>query len=119
MPSDKLATDSGQTRPTDSAWFWLSIFLSGAAVSILLSEPKYSWRQPQIERQYQARQRSGATIAAPDDPTELSQTGRPTIISLRPLKIGIAAAILLATSGFWYFRIRNWRRVDRPASPPG
>lgn len=116
MSSDKLLTNRPQAKPTDSAWFWASVFLCGAAVALLLSEPKYSWRQPQIERQYQARQRSGVTIAAPDDPTELSQTGKPTIVSLRPLKIGIVLAILITSIWFWTWRALSWRAWQRRTS---
>lgn len=97
--------------PTDSPWLWLAIFLVGGIVALFLTAPKYSWRQPQIEREYQARERSGTTISAHDGPAPLSQTGNP-MLTLRPLLNMLAIALVICTLAFWSYRLRivNRRR---------
>ncbi|HEY6565225.1 MAG TPA: hypothetical protein VIY86_12045, partial [Pirellulaceae bacterium] len=87
-----LETPPSTERPTpvtDSPWLWLGVFLMGAMLALVLSQPKFQWRQPQIERQFQARERSGQAVSQGGGPRELSQTGNP-MISLRPLLLLIA-----------------------------
>lgn len=98
-------------RPTDSAWFWLAFFLVGAIVALFLTAPKYSWRQPQIEREYQARERSGLAISPPEGPTPLSQTGSP-MLTLRPLLVIFTLALIVSTLVFWIRRLRHLSRRD-------
>jgi hypothetical protein len=90
---------------TDSPWFWLGLFLSGALVALLLTYPKYSWRQVQLEKQYQARVNSGyATEIFPSEeskgPAQLSKQN--LRIPLRPLVYTLAAGVLLVSTLFWW-----------------
>lgn len=96
-------------RATDSPWFWLGIFLAGALVALMLTEPKFRWRQPQLERQFQARERSGQAVSAYGGPRELSQTGQ-TMLTLRPLIYFLTALLAGSTLSFW---IARWHRVRR------
>ena len=96
--------------PTDSPWFWLVIFLVGGIVALFLTAPKYSWRQPQLERQYQARERQGVTISTHEGPQPLSQTGNP-MLTLRPLVRMLAIALILSTIVFWVLRLRKYQRA--------
>ena len=88
------------------------MFVSGALIALVLAAPKYSWRQPQIERQFQARERSGRTISARGGPQPLSTTNRP-LLSLRPLAILLTAVFVVAGVTFWLVR---WKQVKKRAS---
>lgn len=103
-----------QAPATDSPWFWFGIFLSGALVALTLTVPKYQWRQPQIERIYQARERSGMTISSHDGPQPLSTTGNP-LITLKPLMWMLFFVIMVSTAVFWIQwwgqRRHRWSRV--------
>ena len=99
--------------PTDSPWLWLAIFLVGGIVALFLTAPKYSWRQPQIERAYQARERSGVTISAHDGPAPLSQPGNP-MLTLRPLVAMLLIALAICTLAFWANRLRTANRRRKP-----
>ena len=97
------------SRPTESPWLWVAIFAGGAIVSLLLATPKYQWRQPQLERQFLARQRGGQTVARREQPS--GELGRP-MISLRPLILGLTGVILLLSCLFW---LGKWfRRANEP-----
>lgn len=91
---------------TDSPWFWLLLFLCGALIALMLTGPKFSWRQPQIERQYQAREIAGQTVAAAEKDRPLSTPGHP-MLSLRPLTLALAAALVVSTILFWMTRFRR------------
>jgi hypothetical protein len=86
----------------DSPWFWASMFLTAALLALVLAGPKFSWRQPQIERQYQARQRSGHSVLPEKEPTPYSQSGRP-MISLGPLYL-VLSLLLLVTWSVWMWQ---------------
>ena len=104
--NDSDAPDSESPQaPTDSPWLWLAIFLVGAVVALFLTAPKYSWRQPQLEREYQARERQGLTIPAHDGPQPLSQSGDP-MLTLRPLLRFFVIALVVSSVVFWVLRIR-------------
>ncbi len=94
---------------TDSPWLWLAIFLLGALVALLLTLPKYSWRQPQLERQYHARVTAGqaqevfrSRPAATS--TDLAPKRPALLISLRPLALVIVTGMVCASIGFWWTR---------------
>ena len=107
--NQNTSSDAHAAPATDSPWFWLSMFLCFALVVLTTVGPKYLARQPQIERQYQARERSGQAVTSAEGPQPLSQPDR-LIIPLRPLQWLLAALLVLATVGFWYDR---WRRRSR------
>jgi len=98
-------SDSNErTSPTDSPLFWLPVFLVGALLALLLTSPKYSWRQPQIERTYQARELSGHAVSASGGPGEISHSGEAKL-TLRPLFLFFGVALFLTTVGFWWWRL--------------
>ena len=101
------SAERGTAAATDSPWFWLAVFLCSALAVLAIVAPKYVTRQPQIERQYQARELSGQAVMAGEAPQSLSQPDR-LMISLRPLQLTLAVLLLFATAGFWYDR---WRRA--------
>jgi hypothetical protein len=90
----------------DSPWFWASMFLTGALVAMTLAGPKFSWRQPQIERQFQARQRSGHSVSPSQGPSPYTQSVQPTI-TLFPLFL-VLGLLLTATWSVWI-----WQRFGR------
>lgn len=96
--------EPAKTSATDSPWFWLSIFLSGALVALTLAGPKFSSRQRQLELQFEARQRAGQTVDTIDSP--VTRTGE-TLITLVPLMQLFTGLLLLATIFFWW---RRWRQ---------
>ncbi len=89
---------------TDSIWFWIPIFIVGALVALLLTQPKYSWRQPQIERQFQARERAGQSVSAHGGYAPLSTPGN-SMLTLRPLLIFFSLVLFVLTLCFWLNRL--------------
>lgn len=107
--SNHPTAEQTTSRVTDSPLFWLPIFLVGALVALLLTGPKYSWRQPQIERQFQARERSGQAVSAAGGYSPLS-TENNAMLTLRPLVWLFTVLLLVATALFWLRRIvRRWQ----------
>ncbi len=102
--------ESPPGRPTDSPWLWLAIFLAGALVALVLTAPRFSWRQPQIERQFQARERSGHAVSANGGFSPLSTTNHP-MLTLRPLLIFFTVALFATTFWFWWNRFAHLRRA--------
>ena len=102
-----LDNDFSNRRPTDSPWLWLGIFIVGALAALVLTAPKFSWRQPQIERQFQARERSGHAVSAAGGYAPLSTTS--TMLTLRPLLLFFASALVLSTIAFWIHRFLRMR----------
>ncbi len=111
VPDSAEPSSPPSGRATDSPWFWLGIFLTGALVALVLTEPKFRWRQPQLERQFQARERSGQAVSAYGGPRELSQTGQ-MMLTLRPLVYFLVALLAGSTISFWFAR---WHRARRSA----
>jgi hypothetical protein len=102
----------------DSPWLWFGIFGIGAILALFLTMPKFSWRQPQIERQFQARERAGQAISATGGPREISRDGH-SMITLRPLVYLLASLIFLASCVFWlrrFFRTRLRNGNDSPTA---
>jgi hypothetical protein len=105
---------------SESPWFWASLFLTFALLALVLAGPKFRWRQPQIERQFQARERSGLSVSARGGPGPLSTTGKP-MLSLRPLFV-VLELLLAVTWSVWLWQrfgpIRPERAIpQRPQSP--
>jgi hypothetical protein len=113
MMNDNPSAMSARVRAVDSPWLWLAVFLAGAIVALSLARAKYDWRQPQIERQYQARQRSGYAVPARDEPQELSRTGQP-MLSLDPLQTLLVTSLIASSVVFWLQRWRMARQVKHP-----
>ena len=91
---------------TDSPWFWAYLFGAAGMVALFLASPRYVDRQPQIERQYLARQNGGQAITGAEGPVEPS-TSSNMIITLRPLYVTCAALLTFAWVGLWYQRFRR------------
>jgi hypothetical protein len=88
-------------RPvTDSPWFWAYLFATAALVALALMGPKFSARQSQIEREFQGRQRAAQYLNRQEPSGPLS-TGERTLITLRPLFLGLAAITVAAWIVFW------------------
>jgi hypothetical protein len=83
-------------RPlNDSPWFWTYLFATAALIALLLISHKYSLRQAQIEREYQGLQRTVQAKSGQQPSVELSSAER-TLITLRPLFIGLTTMTVLA-----------------------
>jgi hypothetical protein len=92
---------SAATRSmTDSPWFWACVFAVAGLIGLSAIGPKYSQRQAQIEREFQGRQRA-AQNAQGQAPSVPLSTPDQTLISLRPLFLGLAAVIAIAWFIFW------------------
>lgn len=125
-PSDLAPSDPGSPSPvTDSPWFWAYLFASGGLVALFLAGPRYVDRQPQIERQFKARQEGGQVVAGENGPIAPSTSER-MILPLTPLYMVLAVLLCLAWAGLWYQRFRFRRtqvaaarqRAGDAASPP-
>ena len=97
------ASSSARVPITDSPWFWAYLFGTAAVVALMLAGPRYSQRQPQLERQFAARQRGGQAIAGPNGSVPPS-TSEQMIISLRPLYILLIMLLSVGWIGFYYRR---------------
>jgi hypothetical protein len=86
---------------TDSAWFWLSIFLCGALVVLMITAPRWQARQHQLERQFQGRQHAGQTVVA--TPSAASETRAPPNGSA-PLVWLFVFLLITATVSYWSWR---------------
>ena len=109
-----MPSNASSLRLSESPWFWVCAFATAALVGLFVIGPKYSARQSQLERQYQARQLSGHSVTQPGGPAPLSSRTR-TIISLRPLFLLLAVVLMIA----WGFLLRHHRRVDRCTAAAG
>ena len=93
---------------TDSGWFWLYLFCTAGLVALYLAGPRYTYRQPQLERQFSARQRGGQAVIGTDGPVGLSDANK-MIITLRPLYVVLAVILAVAWIVFWRQRTRQIR----------
>jgi hypothetical protein len=98
---------------TDSPWFWFYLFATAGLIALVLMGPRFTGRQVQIERQYQARERAMQKQLgqAPTEP--LSDEGH-TIHTLRPLYVGLGAVLIVAWVVLWW---RHFRTAARPVPP--
>jgi hypothetical protein len=62
---------------TDSAWFWVLAFSLMALVGLAALSGKYSRRQANIERNYQARERVAEKVAAENNPASVKRIDDP------------------------------------------
>ena len=90
---------------TDSPWFWAYLFGAAGLVALFLAGPRYIDRQPQIERQFLARQHGGQAVAGANGPVAPSTSDR-MIISLRPLYAACTIVFVVAWLGLWWRRFR-------------
>ena len=96
------------SRPiSDSPWFWAYLFTTTALVALALIGPKFAARQSQIEREYQGRQRAAQNQGGQTPSGELSSAER-TLITLRPLFLGLAAVTTVAWIVFWRTRTSHF-----------
>ncbi len=112
---------------TDSPLFWFPVFLAGALIALVLMSSKYRWRQPQLERNYQARELSGQIVGPVSDASPLSQTGQARL-TLRPLFLFFSSVLAVSVLTFWWWRFSGRyhfgkkeplaRRVDSMRSRP-
>jgi hypothetical protein len=98
-------------RPiTDSPWFWAYLFSTAALIALALIDPKFGPRQAQVEREYQGRQRAAQSQGGQQPNVEMSSPHQ-TLISLRPLLLGLACLTIVAWIIFWR------TRSSQPAYP--
>ena len=100
---------------TDSPWFWAYLFATAGLIGLALIGPKYAARQAQIEREYQGRQRAAQNLQG-QEPTGTVSTAEKTLITLRPLFLGLAAATTIAWIVFWRNRSQCDSTVTNPQS---
>jgi hypothetical protein len=91
-------------RPiTDSPWFWAYLFATAGLIGLALIGPKFAARQSHVEREFQGRQRAAQNVWGQQPSIELSTAER-TLVTLRPLFLGLAAVTIAAWIVFW----RSW-----------
>ncbi|MDX1945478.1 MAG: hypothetical protein SFU86_08715 [Pirellulaceae bacterium] len=98
---------------TDSPWFWAYLFGTAALVALALAGPKFAARQAQIEREFQGRERAAQNLGGQEPSLPMSTTGQ-TLITLRPLFIGMAILTTAAWCLYWW----SWRRSQPATSEP-
>ena len=76
----------------------------------MLALPKFRERQSQIERQFQARERSGHVVSAGDGYSPLSTTSK-TMLTLKPLVFVLCIALFATTLFFWLRRFNFFGRT--------
>jgi hypothetical protein len=91
---------------SDSPWFWAYLFGTAALLALALAGPKFGPRQAQIEREYQGRTRATQNLNNVEPNLEMS-TAQRTLITLRPLFLGLAALTTVAWIAFWISRRRG------------
>jgi len=91
-----------------SPWYWVYLFATAALVALAVMGPKFSERQSQIERNYQGRLRANQQ-AQGESPHGKMSTPDDTIISLRPLYVGLGLVIIISWILIWrtHFRVRT------------
>ena len=99
---------------TDSPWFWAYLFTTTALIALALIGPKFAARQAQIEREFQGRQRVAQNVQG-QEPSGPVSTAEQTLISLRPLFLGLAAISTVAWIVF--YRTRMLTRVPLTSDP--
>jgi len=87
----------------DSPWFWAYLFAIAALIALTLIGPKFAARQAQIERDFQGPQRT-AQQSQGQQPTGQLSTGEQTVLTLRPLFLGLTAITVIAWITFWLRR---------------
>jgi hypothetical protein len=93
-------------RPiTDSPWFWVYLFGTAALIALALASPKFGPRQAQIEREYQGRTRAAQNLNG-ENPDLAMSTAQRTLVTLRPLFIGLAVITAVGWAVFWWTRQR-------------
>ncbi|HYM86211.1 MAG TPA: hypothetical protein VET30_05685 [Pseudoxanthomonas sp.] len=97
-------------RMTDSPWFWAYLFGMAALLALALAGPKFGPRQAQIEREYQGRTRAAQNLNGVEPNLEMSTAER-TLITLRPLFLGLAALTSVPWVVFWWSRRRGLGKV--------
>jgi len=109
MGGDRLAH---RAPAADCPWFWISVFATAALGALLVIGPRFSHRQSQIERQFQARERAGQTVGQRETPHNLVTPER-TTVTLGPLYVLLGLAVVISWSLF------TWRRLhSAPGVPP-
>jgi hypothetical protein len=100
------------SRPlADSPWFWAYLFGTAALIALALAGPKFGPRQAQIEREYQGRTRAAQNLNGAEPNLPMSSSTR-TIVTLRPLFLGLAAVTTVAWIVFWWTRRRQTGRLE-------
>ena len=102
-------------RLSDSPWFWTYLFGTFALVALVVIGPKYAHRQSQLERQFQARERSGLVVPRSDADEPLS-TPEETIISLAPLYLITGTIVIAGWILLWW---THWRKPHEDSGDPG
>ena len=90
-----MVTSAARRPASDSPWFWAYLFGTAALLALAVIGPKYGQRQAQIERQFQGREWAAQNEAGVTTEVEMS-TSDETLISLRPLFLGLAAITSVA-----------------------
>lgn len=110
--------ETSRTPPplSDSPWFWAYLFATAGLVALWLASGKYSVRQGQIERQFQAREEArlaqGGKPAKLPVPTSFEQLRVP----LRPLYLILAPIVAGCWIVFWLRRRQAFSLVNSPSS---
>jgi hypothetical protein len=94
---------------TESPWYWVYLFATGALIALALMSRKYDHRQAEIEREFSARQRHGYIVSDDRGPIEAPKPGR-QLIRLQPLFVMFSLIFMGGWVLFWYQRSRSGAR---------
>ncbi len=111
--SDDILSHSKPNPLAESIWFWIVCFSAAGLLALTAIGPKYTQRQAQIERQYQARGQVHRDVAEGRPLGEMADrdivrysTAGDTLISLCPLRIALVTVILIAAVALVRQRLR-------------
>jgi hypothetical protein len=111
---------AARTSVLQSPWYWAYAFCAAGLIALVLLGGKVAQRQSQIERQHQGRQRAMArsTSAGALSPQEFSDsalsTPEATIITLEPLYVILATALVVSWAVLWWTHFRRKRSREAP-----
>jgi hypothetical protein len=123
-----LSENDQQSGITDSAWFWVLIFALMGLVALAAMSGKYSRRQANIERNYQARTRVAEQVAAENNSTEPDRmdhlevrrefaTPDENLVPLWPLAVLLGLAAVVAGAMLYRGHVRGEFRSTNSESP--
>jgi hypothetical protein len=106
------------TSITDSAWFWVLIFCLMGLVALFAMHGKYSRRQANIERNYQARERVAEQVATENNSGEPDRmdhlevrrafaTPDENLVPLWPLAVLLGLATVVASAMLYRGHVRG------------
>ncbi len=118
--ADNMNTPSASPKKsiTDSPWYWVYLFCTGAAVALVLAGPKLVALQSQLERNSEARLHAARQVATQQINGSEQEFSQQTAnrITLWPLYVVLGIVLTVAWFNLWRRHKRGRAAVE--SSPP-